>query len=180
MKEKKTGQTFIRLLQGDITNCEVDAIVNAANGQLKMEKGLAKTVLQVGGNSIIEEVAQYAPIETGEAIVTTGGNLKAPYIIHVAGVDLNFKTNEGILKKAVKNILKRSFERNFKSIAIPAIGTGVGGFPIDECAEIMLQAIIQETSNSQLELERVIFALHDQKGYKAFESALEKIDDSII
>lgn len=176
MKEKKVGNTVIRLLQGDITTCDVDAVVNAANQELLMERGVAGAIKQAGGDAIAQEAANQAPIKIGEAIVTTGGNLKAKYVIHAAGVEKDAKTTSGIIRKAVKNTLKRAREHQMNSLAFPAIGTGVGGFPLDECAEAMLEEVAKAAREEKTVLEKVIFAFHDQKSYKAFEQVLEQME----
>ncbi|MCG3226157.1 MAG: macro domain-containing protein, partial [Candidatus Heimdallarchaeota archaeon] len=129
--------TKIHLKRGDITDFEVDAIVNAANTKLILGGGVAGAIRKKGGPSIQNECNEIGPIKLGEAVITLGGNLYAKYVIHAASMHLGGKTTSESLKDSVWNCLRIGAENSIKSIAFPAIGTGIAGFPISECAKIM-------------------------------------------
>jgi O-acetyl-ADP-ribose deacetylase (regulator of RNase III) len=131
----------IKVVQGDITDQEVDAIVNAANNHLWMGAGVAGAIKRKGGKEIEDEAMKKCPIPIGEAVVTKAGKLKANYVIHAAVMGQDLTTNEEYIRNATLNSLKRAEELKLKSIAFPAFGTGVGGFPLDRCAQIMLDQV---------------------------------------
>ena len=140
MMNDQVGRFTIELAKGDITGLRVDAIVNAANTQLILGSGVAGAIRSRGGPSIQKECNKLAPINTGEAVITGGGNLLAPYVIHAAGpIYHNFspeKANE-LLEDSVLNSLNFIREKDLKSIALPAISAGVYGFPAKKCAECL-------------------------------------------
>ena len=164
----------IELFLGDITDLEVDAIVNAANNYLVMGSGVAGAIKRKGGKIIEEEAVRQAPIPIGEAVYTTAGNLKAKYVIHAAGMGRDLRTNALYIKNSTLNSLKRAEELKLKSIAFPAIGTGVGGFPIEECAKVMI-ATVKDYLTQTKSIQRVIFALFDKQGYEVFEDGMKRI-----
>lgn len=161
----------IEIIQGDITKIEADAIVNAANKRLIMGGGVAGALRRAGGEEINEEAINKGPIPIGEAAVTGAGRLKAKYVIHGAVMGLDFYTDADKIKAATENSLKRAEELKLKTIAFPAFGTGVGGFPMEECAEIMLDVVKNFKYKS---LGKIIFVLFDKKGYEAFVNELDK------
>lgn len=158
----------IKLYLGDITTMDVDAIVNAANNYGYMGGGVAGAIKRKGGKIIEDEAVSKGPVPVGEAIVTNAGKLKAKYVIHAAGMGLDFKTDENKIENATRNSLKRADELKIKSIAFPSIGTGVGGFPPEKTAEIMLNAV-KEHLKGKTSLETVVFALYSKEVYEAFE-----------
>ena len=162
--EKNLSGLKIKLVQGDITDLEVDAIVNAANNHLWMGAGVAGSIKRKGGKEIEEEAMKKGPIPIGEAIVTSAGKLKAKYVIHAAVMGQDLTINEEYIKNATLNSLKRAEELKIKSIAFPAFGTGVGGFPLDRCAQIMLDQV-KDFSKKAKYLEEVLFVLFDKKSY---------------
>lgn len=164
----------IMLYLGNITDLSTDAIVNAANNHLVMGSGVAGAIKKKGGQNIEDEAVKKGPIPIGEAVWTTAGNLKAKYVIHAAGMGRDLKTNATYVKDSTLNSLKRADELRLTSIAFPAIGTGVGGFAIDECAKIML-GVIKDYLPKAENLKTVIFALFDKGSYETFERELEKI-----
>ena len=164
----------IMLYLGDITDLSTDAIVNAANNHLVMGSGVAGAIKKKGGQIIEDEAVKKGPIPIGEAVWTTAGNLKAKYVIHAAGMGPDLKTNAAYVKDSTLNSLKRADELKLTSIAFPAIGTGVGGFPIDECAKIMIDVARNFVSEAE-NLKTVIFALFDKGSYEIFEKELEKV-----
>ncbi len=166
-------KTKIELYFGDITDLEVDAIVNAADNHLRMGGGVAFAIKKRGGKIIEDEAVEQAPIPIGDAIITTAGKLKAKYVIHAAAMGLDFRTDENKIKNATKNSLKRAEELKIKSIAFPAIGTGVGHFPAEKAAEIMID-VVKKHIAGQTNLGKIIFALFNMNTYNAFKKALSK------
>jgi len=158
----------ILLTRGDIAQQDAEAIVNAANNHLWMGAGVAGAIKRAGGREIEEEAVAKGPIPIGEAVVTGGGRLKARYVIHAAVMGRDLRTDADKIRQATQNSLRRADELALKSIAFPALGTGVGGFPLEECARIMLD-VVRRHSASGTSLERVVFVLYDEPAYQAFE-----------
>ena len=163
----------IEVCHGDITQLEVDAVVNAANNRLWMGGGVAGALKRAGGKEIETEAVSQGPIPVGEAAVTGAGKLKAKYVIHAAVMGQDLKTDATKIGQATKNSLLRGDKLGIKSIAFPALGTGVGGFPLDECARIMISEVVQHSAK-KTGLERVVFALYDEPAYQAFKQELDK------
>lgn len=164
----------IDFIQGDITNLAVDAIVNSANTDLTLEAGVAGAIRRKGGRAVEEDCERNGPIPLGEAAVTTAGNLRAFYIIHAASMRPGGKTTAESLRLATRNSLLCAEEKAFKSIAFPAIGTGVAGFPMEECARIMLRVVLEHLK-SRSSLETIAFVLFDEPVLKAFEDAYKEL-----
>jgi O-acetyl-ADP-ribose deacetylase (regulator of RNase III) len=179
--QKTIGNATLEIVQGDITALAVDAIVNAANRFLAHGGGVALAIVRKGGLSIQAEsaalVAKRGPLATGDAVITGGGKLPARFVIHTVGpVWSEHKPAEAdrLLCKAVCSSLALAEEDGLKSIAFPAISTGIYGFPIERAAPLMLR----ETMNylgGRTGLERVVFCLYDETGYRVFESAFAAI-----
>jgi O-acetyl-ADP-ribose deacetylase (regulator of RNase III) len=166
----------VSLQQGDITDADVDAVVNAANTRLQLGAGVAGAIRRKGGPTIQQECDTIGPISLGEAAITGGGQLKARHVIHAASMHLGGLTSEGSLRDATVNSLKRAVEKHLKSIAFPAIGTGVAGFPMNRCAQVMLEEVKKHLSGSTT-LERVLFVLFDASSLKTFEQTLAAMPD---
>ncbi|MCL5005504.1 MAG: macro domain-containing protein [Acidobacteria bacterium] len=164
----------IYFLKGDITNMEVDAIVNAANNDLVLGAGVAGAIRRKGGPRIQEECDRIGPIRLGQAAVTPGGNLKACYVIHAASMRLGGQTTAESLQDSTRNSLLRAEEKGLKTIAFPAIGTGVAGFPMNECADIMIWAVLEHLK-SRSSLEKIYFVLFDDAALKVFEETYKKL-----
>ena len=164
----------IYFTKGDITEAEVDAIVNAANNDLLLGSGVAGAIRTKGGPRIQEECDRIGPIRLGEAAVTTAGNLKAYYVIHAASMQLGGRTTAESLRTATRNSLLRAEEKGFKTIAFPAIGTGVAGFPMQDCAEIMVGEVLEHLK-SRTSLEKIYFLLFDDAALKTFEETYHKL-----
>lgn len=162
--ERNLAGVKVKVVQGDITDMEVDAIVNAANNHLWMGAGVAGAIKGKGGEEIEDEAMKQAPISVGQAVVTSAGKLKAKYVIHAAVMGQDLMTNEGNIKNATLNSLKKAEELKIKSIAFPAFGTGVGGFSTDKCAQIMLDSV-REFSGRVEYVKEIIFVLFDKKSY---------------
>ena len=169
--EKNLSGVKIKLIQGDISDQETDAIVNAANDQLWMGAGVAGAIKRKGGKEIEDEAMKKGPIPIGEAIATPAGKLKAKYVIHAAVMGQDLVTDEEYIKNAVLNSLKRAEELKIKSIAFPAFGTGVGGFPIERCAQIMLDQV-KDFSKKAKYLKEVLFVLFDKESYDVWSIKL--------
>ena len=162
----------IEVCHGDITQLELDALVNAANNRLWMGGGVAGALKRAGGREIEAEAVKKGPIPIGEAVVTGAGKLKARYIIHAAVMGQDLKTDAEKIRQATRNSLLRGDELGIKSMAFPALGTGVGGFPLDECARIMISEV-RQYSAKKTGLERVVFVLYDEPAYQAFKQELD-------
>src|SRR5277367_3830054 len=148
----------IVLMQGDLTEMEVDAIVNAANNDLQLGGGVAGAIRRKGGEAIQRECDKIGSIPIGGAAITTGGNLRARYVIHAASMQLGGSTTAGSLRIATVHSMQIASERQLRSIAFPAVGTGIAGFPVDECAQIMLREVA-EYLKRPTSVEKVFFVL---------------------
>jgi len=169
----KINNRVLELLDGDLTEMDTDAIVNAANAQLILGGGVAGAIRRKGGPKIQEECNKTGGTFVGGALITTGGNLKARHVIHAVGPRMGEGSEDQKLKNATLNSLKVADENNLKSISFPAISTGIFGFPIGRCAEIMLKTTI-EYLQGQTGLERVVFCLFGRSNYEVFANQLEK------
>ncbi len=173
-KSIKFGGKSIGCQQGDITEAEVDAIVNAANNHLWMGAGVAGAIKRKGGQTIEDEAVKHGPIKVGEAIATGAGSLKARHVIHAAVMGQDLRTNAELIREATVNSLMLADRLGSKSIAFPALGTGVGGFPIAECADIMIGASAKFIEKSTV-LEKIVFVLFDRSGFEVFATRLEQL-----
>jgi O-acetyl-ADP-ribose deacetylase (regulator of RNase III) len=165
-------RTRIVTRQGDLTESDCEAVVNAANTGLMLGAGVAGAIRKKGGPQIQAECDKIGPVALGEAAVTTGGNLKARHVIHAAGMHLGGGVSEQSLRDTTRNSLKRATEKGIKSVAFPAIGTGIGGFPIKRCAEVMLEEIRDHLEREPIP-QRVEMVLFDHAALSAFEQALK-------
>lgn len=164
------------LRQGDLTEADVDAIVNAANNDLQLGGGVAGAIRRKGGAAIQDECDRIGSIALGEAAITGGGKLKVRYVIHAASMQLGGRTTEENLRASTRNSMRRAAERKLQSIAFPAIGTGIAGFPMDRCAEVMLEEIRAHLGGATT-LRRVEIVLFDRAALTAFEHALATMPD---
>ena len=172
--EIRINKTVVQLVRGDITDLATDAIVNAANTSLKLGGGVAGAIARKGGPRIQEECDEIGGTSVGGAVITTGGNLKAKHVIHTAGPVHGMEHEDAKLKDATLNSLKLADKHNLKSLAFPAISTGVFGFPKDRCAIIMLSTAIAYLEGPT-KLESVVFCLYDQQTFKLFKDTLESL-----
>jgi O-acetyl-ADP-ribose deacetylase (regulator of RNase III) len=159
----------LEVLQADVTTLEVDVIANAANTQLLHGGGVAAAIARAGGPAVDEESRAAAPIELGEAAETTAGDMPARWVIHAATMELGGPTSADIIAAATRSTLARADELGARSLALVAFGTGVGGFPLDEAARLMVGAAREHAGQS---LERVVFAVHGDEAERAFAAAL--------
>jgi O-acetyl-ADP-ribose deacetylase len=159
---------MIEVLQADVTQLEVDAITNAANTRLLHGGGVAGAISRAGGPAIQEESNAKAPIELGEAVETTAGQMPARWVIHAATMEMDFHTDARIIEKATRSTLAKAEELGARSLALVAFGTGVGGFPLDEAARIMV-GVAREREDA---FDRIVFAVHGEAAEQAFRNAL--------
>jgi O-acetyl-ADP-ribose deacetylase len=161
----------IELWNGDICDLEVDAIVNAANLSLWMSTGVGGAIKKAGGEQIEFAAVRQAPVPLGGAIVTPAGSLAAQAVIHAVSLDRDRRTSGPIIEAAVRSAMERAREIAATSIAFPALGTGVGGFPLEEAARITVATVRDELQRSPT-IQHVIFALRGAAVYQAFQAAL--------
>ena len=171
MKELEIGHSKIKLEQGDITELETDVIVNAANAQLILGGGVAGAIRRKGGPKVQEECNKIGEIFVGGAVITTGGNLKAKYVIHAVGPRMGEGNEDTKLKNATLNSLKIMDEKGLKTISFPAISTGIFGYPIERCAKIMISTTRDYLSKTT-QIDEVIFCLYSAADYQVFENEL--------
>jgi O-acetyl-ADP-ribose deacetylase (regulator of RNase III)/ADP-ribose pyrophosphatase YjhB (NUDIX family) len=168
----KIKDTEIKIMQADITELKVGAIVNAANNKLVMGGGLAGAIKKKGGKSIEDEAVKKGPIEIGQATFTSAGSLKAKYVIHAATMGMDFETDEIKIRNSCKNALKVAEELKIESIAFPALGCGVGGFPLLAAAKIMAQEVFRHLKAEPSGLKEIIFCLYDKETYGIFNKGV--------
>jgi O-acetyl-ADP-ribose deacetylase (regulator of RNase III) len=171
--EVRVNESVIELVEGDITEMDTDAIVNAANAQLQLGGGVAGAVRRKGGPSIQAECDEIGGTFVGAAVMTGGGRLKARHVIHAVGPRMGEGDEDGKLRNATLNSLKVADENSLKSVAFCAISTGIFGFPIDRCAKIMLGTTIAYLEG-ETGLERVVFCLYGAESYGIFEGQLQR------
>ncbi len=171
----RIGQTAISIERGDITDWEVDAVVNAANTTLAMGAGVAGAIKRKGGVIIEEEAMRQGPVEVGEAVLTTGGNLAATHVIHAAVMGPDLKTDPDKIAAATRAVLALADKHRITSIALPALGTGVGHVPPPASAEAMLKEVVGHLRGGQSTLKRVVFVLYQDDAYKAFTETLKRL-----
>ncbi|MFX1374618.1 MAG: macro domain-containing protein [Promethearchaeota archaeon] len=172
MKEINIKNSKIRLVQGDITELETDVIVNAANSQLILGGGVAGAIRKKGGSTIQEECNKIGGTFVGGAVITTGGNLKAKYVIHAVGPRMGEGNEDKKLENATLNSLKLMDEYNLKSIAFPAISTGIFGYPIERCSRIMISTV-KEYLGGNTQIEEIIFCLYTASDFENFYKELK-------
>ena len=167
------GKSVLELVDGDITEMDTEAIVNAANAQLVLGGGVAGAIRRKGGPQIQAECNKIGGTFVGGAVITTAGKLKAKHVIHAVGPRMGEGDEDRKLQNATLNSLKVAEENHLKSLSFPAISAGIFGFPIERCADIMLQTTMNYLKG-QTDLERVVFCLFGRDSYKVFEKRLER------
>ncbi len=171
----KIGATTVSIERGDITDREVDAIVNAANTTLAMGTGVAGAIKRRGGLIVEEEAMRQGPVEVGEAVLTTGGNLAATHVIHAAVMGPDLKTDAEKIAKATRALLAVAAKHRITSLALPALGTGVGHVPPAASAEAMLNEVLTHLKKGPSSLRRVVFVLYQDEAYRAFIETLKRL-----
>ena len=160
--------TQVVILAGDLTEQDVDAIVNAANNDLVLGGGVAGAIRRKGGPSIQDECDAHGPVAVGEAAITGGGQLKARHVIHAASMALGGRTSSQSLSRSMTATFEIARQRSIATIAVPAVGTGIAGFPLDECARIMASCLRRALDDGWSPSE-VRFVLYDEASLHAFE-----------
>lgn len=162
-------KTQLRMIRGDITAVDADAIVNSANNDLVMGGGVSGAIRRVAGQSVQDECHQIGTVPLGTAVVTSGGQLKAKWIIHAAVNPLGMWADAKSVRNAARATLKRADERQVKRLAFPALGTGAGALAVERCADILIEEVQKHCENDQTSLEEVMFVLYDEKPFAIFE-----------
>ena len=163
----------IEVLDADITTLEVDAIANAANTRLRHGGGVAGAISRAGGPAIQAESDERAPIDLGEAVETTAGEMPCRLVIHAATMELGGPTSAEIIRRATASTLAKADELGAKSLALVAFGTGVGGFPLEEAARIEAEEV-RRHMDSGSGLERIVFAVRGDDAEAVFRSAMSQ------
>jgi O-acetyl-ADP-ribose deacetylase (regulator of RNase III) len=158
----------LEVIEADVTKLEVDAIANAANTDLKHGGGVAGAISRAGGPEVQRESDERAPIGLGEAVETTAGDMPARWVIHAATMELGGPTSADIIERATRSTLAKAEELGCRSLALVAFGTGVGGFPLDEAARLMVGAARSHSGD----VERVVFAVHGTEAEQVFREAI--------
>ncbi|MFP4054110.1 MAG: macro domain-containing protein [Phycisphaerae bacterium] len=167
--------TRIHVETGDLTRKEVDAIVNAANNDLKLGGGLAGAIARAGGPRIQAECDGHGPVQVGQAAITSGGNLPAKYVIHQASMRLGGSTTAAALEASTRAVLEIAENtRDIHTLAFPATGTGIAGFPADEAARIMVEQVVDH-SGAGSSLTDVYFILFDEPTRQVFQKTLDQV-----
>ena len=164
--------------QGDLTEMATDAIVNAANNDLILGGGVAGAIRRKGGDGIQRECDEIGSIPVGYAAITAGGKLKARFVIHAASMRLGGTTSAEALRTSTIHCLRIAKERGLKSIAFPAVGTGVAGFPLQECARIMLREAAEHL-RSETSLEEMHFVLFDDDAKEIFQKTWKNLQTEL-
>jgi O-acetyl-ADP-ribose deacetylase (regulator of RNase III) len=173
--ENKSAVAQIYLSVGDLTESDADAIVNAANNDLILGGGVAGAIRRKGGETIQRQCSEIGSIPIGGAAITGGGNLKARYVIHAASMQLGGSATAQALRSSTSHSLRIASEKKLMSIAFPAIGTGIAGFPLRDCAEIMLRETVKHLSGAT-SLKRVDFVLYDAAALKVFQEVFRALE----
>lgn len=159
----------LEIVEGDISAEDTDVIVNAANNAFWMGSGVAGAIKSRGGREIEQEAMAQGPVEPGVCVKTTAGRLRARAVIHAAVMGQDLETSADLIGRATANALAMADASHFRSVALPAFGTGVGGFPLDACARLMLEAI-RARSSSVTSLRLVRLVLYGHGAYEAFRA----------
>jgi O-acetyl-ADP-ribose deacetylase (regulator of RNase III) len=171
----RVGPASIAVERGDITDRDVDAIVNAASTALTMTTGVAAAIKRKGGVLIEEEAVRQGPIEVGAAVLTPGGNLAATHVIHAVAMGADLKTDSETITRTTQAVLALADKHRLTSIALPALGTGVGHVAPGAAAEAMLQPIVAHLKSAKTALKRVVFVLYQDETFRAFTDTLKRL-----
>ncbi len=176
----KIKDTQVKVMIGDITELNVDAIVNAANNELLMGGGVAGAIKKKGGKIIEAEAVKKGPIKIGEAVYTAAGELACKYVIHAATMGMDFKTDEIKIRQSCRSALLLAKDLKIKSIAFVALGCGVGGFPYLACAKIMAQEVFRHIREDSPILNEIILCLYDKEAFEVFNKTVFSYLEHII
>ena len=167
----RINQTAVRLIRDDITDLDIDAFVFYAQNDLVLGSGFGNAITVRGGPNVQKELDELAPVETGEAVVSDAGGLKAKYVIHAVGPKFQEADTETKLHATMLNALKRADENGVEQLAFPAMGAGYYGILPGTCASVMLKAL-QDYLGSTTGIKEVVICVFDTPQYDAFQSAL--------
>jgi O-acetyl-ADP-ribose deacetylase (regulator of RNase III) len=170
----RLGQTSIAIERGDITDAEVDAVVNAANSTLAMSTGVAAAIKRKGGVIIEEEAMRQGPVEVGDVVLTTGGNLAATHVIHAAVMAPDAKPDAATIAKTARAILSLADKHRLTSIALPALGAGAGHVAPTISADAMIDAVVAHVKGGASSLRKIVFILYEDAALKAFSDTLKR------
>ncbi|KAF0145519.1 MAG: hypothetical protein FD156_800 [Nitrospirae bacterium] len=173
--EHTIANKTLRLVQGDITERNVDAIVNAANSHLQHGGGVAGAIVRKGGQTIQDESDKLGYTPVGTAVITSAGKLPSKFVIHTVGPRMGEGDEDNKLKSAVNSTLKLASEKGLKSVSMPAISSGIFGFPKDRCAKILVNESANFLKNQKTSIEVVEFCVYDDKTMEHFKRELEKL-----
>jgi O-acetyl-ADP-ribose deacetylase (regulator of RNase III) len=173
---RKIGRLQLTVVLGDITEQATDAVVNAANNHLWMGSGVAGAIKAKGGEEIEREAMKLGPIEPGQAVTTSAGRLKARYCIHAAAMGQDLVTSSDLIGKATRSSLAEAARLDLDSTSFPALGTGVGGFPAEACARLMIAAALSHSRTSSKPAS-VAFVLRDEPAFRSFADALKSVQE---
>jgi O-acetyl-ADP-ribose deacetylase (regulator of RNase III) len=171
----KIGSATISIERGDITDREVDAIVNPANSALTMTTGVAAAIKRKGGVIIEEEAIRLGPVDVGEAILTPGGNLIATHVVHAVVMGPDLKTDASVVGRATRAVLAIADKHRLSSIALPAFGTGLGHLAPDAAADAMLEVVVAHLKSGKTSVKRVLFVLYQDEAFRAFTETLKRL-----
>lgn len=166
--------TSVRIEQGDLTTVEVDAIVNAANNDLILGGGLAGAIARRGGPTIQEQCLRHGPVAVGQAAITGAGHLPCRWVIHAASMSLGGRTTEESLISSLRAVLALTETHDIRSLALPAIGTGIAGFPMERCASLTLAEIKQYLLN-HVHLSEIVVVLFDESACDIFRRSYAEV-----
>jgi O-acetyl-ADP-ribose deacetylase len=169
----RTNGLRVTVVQGDLTRQDVDAIVNAANNDLELGGGVAGAIARAGGPAIQAECRRIGSIQIGDAAITSGGMLSARHVIHAASMRLGGRTTADHLRSSTRRSLEIASDKGLSSIAFPAVGTGIARFPLEKCAQIMLDEVVRHAS-SRTSLNEVRFVLFDPEAESAFREEADR------
>src|SRR5580704_16119402 len=178
MPSKTNFNGRVEILEGDLTEMDTDAIVNAANNDLQLGGGVAGAIRRKGGPQIQAECDEIGPVPVGGAAITTAGNLKARFVIHAASMQLGGRTSAQSLRSSTAHALRIAAQKELKTIAFPAVGTGIAGFPMRECAEIMLREAGKHLEGPT-SLEKIYFVLFDKDALATFHSVRAELESKV-
>lgn len=164
----------VEVVEGDITEADTEAITNAANNELWMGAGVAGAIKRRGGEEIEREAVANGPIEIGAAVETTAGDLPHAYVIHGAVMGADLRTDAELIARTTRSCLELADELGVQSLALPAFGTGVGGFSVEECARVMFGAI-EDFAGGRAALEGVVVVLFGDETHGSFERVAEEV-----
>ena len=172
---RRIGRQQLTVVLGDITEQTTEAVVNAANNHLWMGSGVAGAIKAKGGEEIEREAMELGPIDPGEAVTTSAGRLKARYCIHAAAMGQDLATTAELVSGATRSALAEAAKLKLDSVAFPALGTGVGGFPAEACARLMVAAALSH-GRTHPKPGVVTFVLRDEPTFNSFAVALRALD----